>query len=116
MIPTYGATKNAAALLVQQIAKDTNPDGDMQAVSFHPGAFMTDMVRNNGVPEDLYDWDDAALPGQFAVWLASPEARFAHGRVLAAHWDIEELMAGTVRERMERDGGYLRIGVLGMNE
>lgn len=41
--PSYGMTKNASTLLVQQIAKDTNVM-DMQVVSFHPGAIATEEV------------------------------------------------------------------------
>lgn len=48
------------------------------------------------VSKDLYDWDDEDLPGNFAVWAASEEAAFAHGRMLAAHWDVDELKASTV--------------------
>lgn len=38
-------------------------------------------------------WDDAKLPGAFAVWLASPEAAFLNGRYVKATWDVEETMA-----------------------
>lgn len=50
--PSYGITKNAATLLVQQIAKDTDVN-DMQIVSFHPGGVLTDMARKSGASEDL---------------------------------------------------------------
>ncbi|ORY66318.1 uncharacterized protein BCR38DRAFT_456897 [Pseudomassariella vexata] len=42
----------------------------------------------------------ANLPGQFAVWTASPEARFLHGRFVWTEWDVEELKSGAVRERI----------------
>lgn len=50
--PSYGLTKNAATLLIQQIAKDTKVN-DMQMISFHPGGVLTDMVRQSGVREDM---------------------------------------------------------------
>jgi hypothetical protein len=53
------------------------------------------------------------LPGAFAVWAASKEAAFLHGRVVWASWDVDELAKGDVRKRMEEDGDYLRVGVVG---
>lgn len=35
----------------------------------------------------------ADLPGQFCVWLASPEAEFLRSRFVWANWDVDELMA-----------------------
>ncbi|KAK4444227.1 hypothetical protein QBC34DRAFT_475286 [Podospora aff. communis PSN243] len=113
VMPAYGLTKNAGTLLLQQIAKDVSPD-EMQIVSFHPGGVMTELAKANGVSGDLYDWDDENLPGQFAVWLASPEARFAHGRMLAAHWDVDELKGEEVRKAMEGEWNYLKVGVIGV--
>lgn len=92
-IPAYGLTKNAGTLLLQQIAMDTDPR-QMQIVSFHPGGIFTEMA-SKVVNKDLYDWDDEDLPGNFGVWAASEEAAFAHGRMLAAHWDVDELKAST---------------------
>ena len=112
VMPAYGLTKNSGTLLVQQIAKDVSPD-DMQIVSFHPGGVLTDLGRAKGVKEEFYDWDDENLPGQFAVWLASPEAKFAHGRMLAAHWDVDELK-GEAKKKMEGQWNYLKVGVVGI--
>lgn len=33
------------------------------------------------------------LPASFVVWCASPEARFADGKVLWCNWDVTELKA-----------------------
>jgi hypothetical protein len=54
------------------------------------------------------------LPGQFAVWAASPEAEFLHGRFVWAGWDVDELRAGELRKRIEEDPNFLKIGVLGL--
>lgn len=35
------------------------------------------------------------LPGDFLVWMASPEAAFLKGRSVAANWDVDELKAQT---------------------
>lgn len=59
--PSYGLTKNAGTVLVQQIAKDTDVN-DMQIVSFHPGGVLTDMARGAGVTEDSFPFDDGKAP------------------------------------------------------
>lgn len=86
---------------------DTDPR-QMQIISFHPGGIFTEMA-SKVVPKELYNWDDEDLPGNFAVWAASEEAAFAHGRMLAAHWDVDELKASTAV------GSVLpKIGLLGV--
>lgn len=50
-------------------------------------------MKRIGVPEDAMVWDDAKLPGAFAVWLASDEAAFLNGRYVKATWDVGEMMA-----------------------
>jgi hypothetical protein len=37
----------------------------------------------------------AELPGQFHVWLASPEAEFMKGKFVWVNWDVEELKSLT---------------------
>ncbi|MBE3049058.1 hypothetical protein IMZ48_42475 [Candidatus Bathyarchaeota archaeon] len=54
------------------------------------------------------------MPAAFAVWAASKEARFAHGRFLWAAWDVDELATGELRERLETDDDFLRVGVSGL--
>lgn len=49
--PTYGLTKNAGTLLLQQIAKDTSPD-EMQVVSYHPGGIFTEAAYASGLSEN----------------------------------------------------------------
>lgn len=56
--PNYTVTKNSAALLLQQIAKDVKPT-DMQVVSFHPGLFYTELGQRMGFQEDTVPWDDS---------------------------------------------------------
>ncbi|UZP43258.1 hypothetical protein NXS19_011074 [Fusarium pseudograminearum] len=115
--PTYGLTKNASTLLLQQIAKDTDPT-DMQVVSFHPGGVLTESaskVLDDDAIKDLV-FDDENLPGHFAVWAASPEARFLHGRFVWANWDVEELRDGPVREQIDQDEHFLKVGVEGLSE
>ncbi|KAI0595426.1 putative short-chain dehydrogenase [Biscogniauxia sp. FL1348] len=109
----YGLTKNAGSLVLQLIAKDTSPD-KMQVVSFHPGGVYTNSARASGHDENSAAWDDVMLPGNFAVWAATQEARFLHGRFVWANWDVDELKAGSIREKIDNDPDFLRIGVNGL--
>ena len=55
-----------------------------------------------------------SLPGDFAVWAASDEAAFLHGRFVWASWDVDELRSGQIRERLDSDPNYLKVGVVGL--
>lgn len=54
------------------------------------------------------------LPGQFAVWAASEEAKFLHGRFVWAKWDVTELREGPLREKIDTDPEFLQVSVKGM--
>ncbi|KAJ4289265.1 hypothetical protein N0V88_007015 [Collariella sp. IMI 366227] len=69
-IPTYGLTKNAGTLLIQQIAMDTDPS-DTQVVSFHPGSVLSESARNLGLDETTLDWDDGEYIPDCAVYLCT---------------------------------------------
>ncbi|KAK0719058.1 hypothetical protein B0T21DRAFT_351819 [Apiosordaria backusii] len=106
-LAAYGATKNAGQVLIQQIARDVDPE-KLQIISFHPGAIYSEGAQTGGVTKDMIDvWDDA-LPGNFAVWAATPEAKFLHGRFLAAWWDVNELQNSGLRQKLESDWHLLR--------
>ncbi|KAL8396077.1 hypothetical protein RB595_003504 [Gaeumannomyces hyphopodioides] len=113
-VPGYGLTKNAGTLALQMVAAGTDPD-QMQVVSFNPGVTHNDSLRDQfGVgPEDL-PFDDASLGASFAVWLASREARFPHGRFVWASWDVEELATGELRKRIGEGSDFLKVGVVGL--
>ncbi|KAF5672546.1 short-chain alcohol dehydrogenase/reductase [Fusarium heterosporum] len=110
---SYSLTKAAGTLLLQKLAEERNP-ADTQIISFHPGAVCTDQVREKGLTETSMNWDDVNLPGAFAVWCASEEATFLHGRFVWTAWDVDELKSGPVRETLDSDGNFLRIGVHGL--
>ncbi|OAG08446.1 NAD(P)-binding protein [Paraphaeosphaeria sporulosa] len=114
--PTYGLTKNSGTALLQQIAKDVNPS-DMQIVSFHPGGILTDSARKLGAHENMgLVFDDENLPGQFAIWAASSEAKFLHGRFVWANWDVSELSSGDLRRQIDEDEHFLKVGIEGLTE
>ncbi|KAI3342070.1 putative short-chain dehydrogenase [Ustulina deusta] len=109
----YGLTKHAGQLTLQLVAQDT-PAEKMQVISYHPGAIFTDAARAHGWTEDSFAWDHVDLPGHFAVWAASPEAKFLHGRFVWAAWDVDQLKHGELRKRIDEDPTFLKIGVNGL--
>ncbi|KAM5353372.1 hypothetical protein ACJ41O_000022 [Fusarium nematophilum] len=111
--PSYGASKSAGTVLLQRIAEDVSPE-DLQIVSYHPGGVFTELAEQVGLNRDDPRWDDKDLPGQFAVWAASEEAKFLHGRFVWAKWDVGELQKGPLREQIDADPEFLQVSVKGM--
>ncbi|KAJ4270351.1 hypothetical protein NW762_002030 [Fusarium torreyae] len=111
--PSYSLTKNSAALLLQLLARERLAS-EVQILSVHPGAILTPGAENLGADESTLDWDDVSLPSSTAVWAASDEATFLHGRFIWSGWDVEELAFGELRERLEHDENFLRVGVHGL--
>ncbi|KAH6959789.1 hypothetical protein BKA56DRAFT_533135 [Ilyonectria sp. MPI-CAGE-AT-0026] len=58
-------------------------------------------------------WDHVDLPSHFAVWAATKEARFLHGRVVWSKWDVDEMIAGEFREKLEAVPYFMRVGIRG---
>ncbi|KAI5459007.1 hypothetical protein BGZ63DRAFT_426319 [Mariannaea sp. PMI_226] len=112
--PVYGLTKNSGTLLLQQIAKDVSPE-QLQIISFHPGVVHNENYTAVGIKKEDLPFTDPSLPGAFAVWASTKEARFLHGRFVWANWDIDEYSVGETRERLEKDPEYLRIGIVGLH-
>ncbi|KAI1744080.1 putative short-chain dehydrogenase [Xylaria scruposa] len=109
----YGLTKNAGQLTLQLIAQDTSPD-KMQIIGYHPGAIFSEAARGMGWKEDDIAWDNVNLPGDYAVWAASPEAKFLHGRFTWAAWDVNQLKTGELRKRIDGEPAFLKIGINGL--
>lgn len=93
--------------------------------SIQPGAIESEMSKEAGYkPKDedgefqwkgegvevLNERDHVSLPGNFIVWLASPEARFLKGKYLWANWDVDELKA---RAKEIESTPLLSIGLAG---
>lgn len=110
----YGPSKAAANQIIQHFAME-NADTNVTVQAFHPGAIYTQsraeleltaedsvawedgklgslLKRNTGVPKWL-TINTVSLPGDFAVWLASAEAKYLAGRFVWAQWDVDELLA-----------------------
>jgi len=52
----------------------------------------------------------ANLPGNYAVWLASDEAKFLAGRFTWAQWDVDELLS--LKEKIAANPFYLTTTVI----
>lgn len=107
----YGISKAANLKLVDYFAWE-NPQ--IHVVNLQPGFVPTDL---NGHPDEATDVGKflcplvtathasrdheklmmafcilAELPGQFAVWLASPEAKFLKSKFVWSNWDVPEML------------------------
>ncbi|KAJ3850545.1 short-chain dehydrogenase/reductase [Lentinula lateritia] len=111
----YVTSKAAFTALLGRIA-DEHPVEDVQIISFHPGVLYSETVAKH-IDKDVFDWDEMALPADFAVWSASPAAAWLHGRFVWAHWDVDELKADKeITTRLERETGFLKVAVQGLTE
>ncbi|KAM0245180.1 hypothetical protein ACHAP5_005573 [Fusarium lateritium] len=110
-IPLYSLTKSAGTMMMQHIAM-TVPSSEMQVISFEPGMHYTESFARFA-DENSFLWDDIKLPGDFAVWAASEEAEFLHGRFVWAKWDVAELKTGSLRKQIESNPSLFRVGVNG---
>lgn len=102
----YTSSKTAFGRLVQHVQGDYWDTG-LRVHGFHPGTIASDMTLKGGLTDAK--WDDVTLPGQFAVWLAGPEAEFLKGRFLWAHWDVNELL-----EKKEEIQSNKQLATLGL--
>ncbi|KAE9398805.1 short-chain dehydrogenase/reductase [Gymnopus androsaceus JB14] len=110
----YSTSKAAFTALMGRIA-DERPVDDVQIISFNPGAHYTEAAAAV-FDRNYYNWDEFALPADFSVWAASPEASWLHGRFVWAHWDVDELKADReILRRLKEENGYLKVGVQGLN-
>ncbi|KAF5369146.1 hypothetical protein D9757_011079 [Collybiopsis confluens] len=109
----YNTSKVTFTSMLGRIAEE-RPVEDIQIISFHPGSLYSEATAKN-VPRDFMKWDEFALPADFSVWAASPEASWLHGRFLWAHWDVDELKADPeISKQLAQEKGYLKIGVQGL--
>ena len=105
----YGSSKAAFAQLMTEWSKEFD-EKEVRFVSYHPGAIYTEMASEH-FPKEVFDgWESVVLPGQFAVWLASPEAGFLNGRFVWAEWDVDELIQ--VEEKILEDPYFLKISLV----
>ncbi|KAJ6009301.1 hypothetical protein N7522_004317 [Penicillium canescens] len=109
---SYALSKSALTWALQHIAEEVPPE-QTQIVSYHPGFILSEGMKEAGCTQDDMDWDDENLPGNFAVWVASPKASFLHGRYLWATWDVVNLPS-RFQDEIQQDANFLQIGVHGI--
>ncbi|KAF2220375.1 hypothetical protein BDZ85DRAFT_303780 [Elsinoe ampelina] len=80
----YSALKLATIKMFDYLQVE-NPD--LNVYNIQPGVVDTDLNNVSDFPGE----DDVNLPGQFNVWLASPEADFLKGKFVWCNWDVDEL-------------------------
>nr|OQO30669.1 hypothetical protein B0A51_01944 [Rachicladosporium sp. CCFEE 5018] len=105
----YGASKAAANALITQFARDA-AESDVVVQTYHPGAIATPLSKAAGIPDGMLEFEDVRLPGDFAVWLASPEAVFLSGRFVWAQWDVDDLLS--LKGRTEKDDYFLTQSIV----
>ncbi|KAF7716067.1 Uncharacterized protein PECH_008711 [Penicillium ucsense] len=84
----YITSKLAVVKLVEFLAAENS---NLVAVALHPGMIDTKVFRESGADPRHLPMDTVDLPGNFTVWLTSPEAAFLSGRCAWANWDVDEL-------------------------
>ncbi|KAJ5654451.1 Sorbose reductase SOU1 [Penicillium lividum] len=109
----YAATKASWTCLLQHIALEI-PVSSVQIINMHPGGVFTETIAQM-LPQDCYEWDSDTLPGNFAVWAATNQAAFLHGRYCWAGWDIEEMRKKLDVNQLTNQQ-FLRVGVIGMED
>ncbi|KAF8829341.1 hypothetical protein HHX47_DHR3001126 [Lentinula edodes] len=109
----YTTSKAAFTALLGRIADERSAE-DVQIISFHPGLLHTEGVVSY-FGQNLPRCDEMALPADFSVWAASPEASWLHGRFVWAHWDVDELKADKdFCMQLEQEKGFLKVAVQGL--
>ncbi|KAF1982472.1 NAD(P)-binding protein [Aulographum hederae CBS 113979] len=88
-VSSYNISKMAALRLFTYFAME-NPGIDV--MSFHPGILRTDMSDKAEANSDFrLPYDEIEIAGDFAVWLASEDAKFLKGKFVWSNWDIDDL-------------------------
>ncbi|KAF2717948.1 NAD(P)-binding protein [Polychaeton citri CBS 116435] len=105
---SYSSSKAAFTMMFQFFATEIRAR-DVRFHSFHPGIVYTPAVEKFIKKEDATWWEADELPGNFAVWLASPEAEFLNGRLAWAQWDVDELVA--LKQKVIEDPYFLKLGL-----
>lgn len=87
----YATSKLAATKFFEYVSHE-HPE--LFVLSVHPGVLGTEMsekAMRDGGPK--WPEDGIALPADFVNWAVSDEAKFLKGKLVWAHWDVEELIA-----------------------
>jgi hypothetical protein len=130
-------SKLSGTLFFQLLAQDYTHD-KTQIISFHPGLIYNAYWKSVGLGPENFDSGECPLfggliswfvrrkadiglqsdelTGSFAVWAASKEAAFLHGRFVWCSWDVEEMATGEIRKRIDEDPYYLKASIVGLRD
>ncbi|CAN8097435.1 unnamed protein product [Discula destructiva] len=84
----YNASKIAQIKVMEFLAAE---QPSIFSATVHPGICDTALLAKSGINKDQVPLDRLELPGDFLVWMSSPEAAFLKGRSVSANWDVDEL-------------------------
>lgn len=123
-VGVYAASKTANAKLLEYVAAE-HPE--LYVVQVQPGVVSTEINEGTSMRgQDDGKWLHqrillcvclltltliVALPGHFAVWLASDDAKFLRNKFVWVNWDVEELKAKAEEIKSSR---LLSIGLDGV--
>ena len=109
----YGPSKVAMVKAMEALDDEcVKEKRDMRVVNVNPGIVRTEAALRFMTVDEKWMFDAVELPAHFIVWVTTQPAEFLRGRFLWANWDVEELMG--MRERFEKEPGFLRIGLNGV--
>lgn len=123
-------SKTTGNAMFQLIALQT-PHEKLQVISYNPGLLYNPYMKSLGLQEDRFDSREfnvdlgsqsrlmilvGEMAAAFAVWAASKEAAFLHGRFVWASWDVEEMASGNVRKQIEDDPYFLRSAIFPLKQ
>ena len=101
----YQVSKLANSKLFEDIAAE-HPE--LFVLNIQPGVVDSELNKKSDIPG--LKLDDVQLPGNFAVWAASPEARFLNSKYVWCNFDVEELVA---RKAEFEEPTFLKLGLDG---
>ncbi|KAJ4251942.1 hypothetical protein NW762_011242 [Fusarium torreyae] len=106
----YRGSKMAAYKVFEWYSKE-NPE--KVVIQFHPGLILDTKVTRpiaQVIEDHGFIAEDVSLPGDFAVWAASDEAKFLSGRFVECMWDVDELKA--IKDQLEASWNKFTVGLL----
>ncbi|PVH95132.1 NAD(P)-binding protein [Periconia macrospinosa] len=101
-LPGFWAYSSLKLAIIKMFDFFQAENPDLNIFNIQPGVVETELNNVSKVPGQ----DDVNLPGQFHVWIASPEAEFLKGKFVWANWDVDEIK--THRKELE-DSMLLRV-------
>ena len=101
----YQVSKLANSKLMEDISAE-HPE--LFVLNVQPGIVDSNLNRQSDIP----GMDDANLPGDFAVWASSAEARFLNGKYVYCNWDVDEMVS---RKADFEEPTFMRLGLEGLS-